>query len=112
MRKSRLIALAFAALVMLVPASAQAHDAYVAGTGATGWSLNPHVDAGITDTAADGKRAYSHFYRSGDGTRYLIETRNGNGSSALSASGAFVWKLRACTNNNITPESCTAYVTW
>lgn len=110
MRKSRVIAVGFAALVALVPASAQAHDVYHAHTGATAWSLTGHVDAGIADTANDGKRAYTHFYRSGSSTRYLVETRNGSGSSALSASGATVTRIRACTNNNVTPESCNAYL--
>ncbi|MBO9556939.1 hypothetical protein [Cellulomonas sp.] len=109
MKKSQFIAAAFVVLAAALPASAQAATVYTSITGATAWSLAPNVDAGVNDTAADDKRAYTHFYRVGSSTRYLVETRNGNGTGAISSSGAKVTRVSPCTNNNVEPESCGTY---
>ncbi|MEV0375881.1 hypothetical protein AB0I10_40205 [Streptomyces sp. NPDC050636] len=102
-RRLAVIAIGGAFLAGIAPA--QAADLYAATSASSGWVSPQHVYAYAKDIKADGNSVYSQYARENSGDYYL-HNKSGNGTTATSGAGKFIYALYSCVSLDWEPDTC------
>ena len=94
-----------AALASSLGMASAANQIYIKG--GTAWTNSAATVITTKDTAGDGVRIYSDYYRQGSGKRYqLITTGVGQ---VVSSPGAKVYRFNVCRDVPVGLDSCTKW---
>ncbi|MFD8544167.1 hypothetical protein [Streptomyces sp. NPDC059649] len=102
----RLAVIAIGGAFVVGVAPAQAAELYASTYGSSGWVSLQHVYAYAKDKKADGDPVYSQYGREGLGDYYL-HNKSGEGTTATSNAGKYIYTLRTCVSVDWQPDPCT-----
>ncbi|WP_310720914.1 hypothetical protein [Streptomyces lydicus] len=103
----RLAVIAIGGAFVLGVAPAEATELYAATYGSSGWVSPQHAYAYAKDKKADGDPVYSRYGREvGAGETYTLHNKSGNGTTATSGAGAYIYTLRSCVSLDWEPDTC------
>ncbi|MFG2098622.1 hypothetical protein [Streptomyces sp. NPDC048612] len=105
-RRLAAIAIGGAFVAGATPALAS-DNLYAATYGSSGWVSPQHAYAYAKDKKADGDPVYSRYGREvGNGDTYTLHNKSGNGTTATSGAGAYIYTLRSCVSLDWQPDTC------